>query len=123
MASDEGVHGVQDGRGVHGAEELAEDPRGGEIREEGNAATAVAGHGRTVETYEPPATASFLGRNRREQAVGVLVLEGNECEITVAIEPDGDPRRPAAELSPAVVQHDRPLQTRTFGHVVHDRRA
>jgi hypothetical protein len=84
--------------------------RGAEIDEEGNAAAAITGDGRAVATHEPPASASLVRRNRCEQALGFLVLERNESEITVAIEPDGDPRRPPAELSPAVVQQHGALQ-------------
>ena len=105
MAGDEPVHGVHHWRGVHDAEQPADRPRGAEIREEGNAAAAVAGNGRAVSAHEPPAFASLVGGNRREQSVGFRVPEGKESEVTVAIEPDGDPRRPAAELSPAVVEH------------------
>ncbi len=116
MAGDERIHSVQYGRGVHGAEQLADWPRGAEIQKEGNAAAAIAGDGRAVSAHEPPASASLVGGNRREQAVGFLALERNESEITVAIECDGDPRRPAAELSPAVVEHHGALQRSIVGH-------
>lgn len=104
------------------AEQLADGSGRAEVDEEGNAAAAITGDGRAVAAHEPPAPTSIVRRNRCEQAVGFLVLDRNEREIALAIESDGDPRRPAAELSPAVIQHDGALQrsSRTLDCLFHD---
>lgn len=98
---------------MHAPKGPADRPRGADVQKEGNAPAAVAGDGSAVATDEPPASASLVGGNRREQAFGFLVVEGNESQIALAIEPDGDPRRPAAEPSPAVVEHDGARQFQT----------
>ena len=107
---------------MHLAEQRAEGPCGAEMHEQGNAAAAVTGDRCAVATHEPPASASLVGGDRREQAVRVVVLQRNDGKIEVAIEPDGDPRRPTAEPSAAVVQHHGPLQRsrKTFVRVTHE---
>jgi hypothetical protein len=48
----------------------------------------------------------LLGHGRHERGDG-LGVERKESELSAPVEPGDDPRRPAAEPSVAVVEHDR----------------
>jgi len=49
----------------------------------------------------------LLFGNPCQELLGRRVLEREEGELTVAVEPGDDPRRPAAEASLVVVEEER----------------
>jgi hypothetical protein len=68
---------------------------------------AVAGQ-RAVAVHEAPARDALVVRERGEERTGSRVVERKHRE-SPAVDPDGDPRRPAAEPSARVVEENGPV--------------
>jgi hypothetical protein len=77
-----------------------------QLGEERRAPAAVTGNRRAVAEDEPPALAPRLPGDGGEQTVGLRIVEREQGELFVTIEPGDEPRRPAAEPSAARVEHD-----------------
>ena len=108
MPCDEPVEPVDERRCVQRPQERAERPGETQLGEQKHAAAAVAWDGRLVWEDEPPARAAQVLGHRREQLGCLVLLEQNERQPFVPIEPGNDPRCPTAEPSAAVVEHYRP---------------
>ncbi len=62
---------------------------------------------RSVAEHEVPAREPIVCGEPLEQSRGFLVAHGQERELGAPVEDDDDPRRPAAEPSPGVVEEHR----------------
>ena len=75
------------------------------LGEQHDAASPVARDGAAVGQNEPPALAALLLGDSGKQLPGRVVVQRQQCHLGTSVDPGDDPRRPAAEPSPAVVQH------------------
>jgi hypothetical protein len=76
-----------------------------ELDEQEDAPASIARHRCAISEHEPPAFAASSWFDGRQQSVRFVVLERQQRELVVDIEPGDDPRRPAAQPTAAVVEH------------------
>jgi hypothetical protein len=88
-----------------------------QLGEECDASSADARNRRAVAEDEPPALAALIRGNLGEHVFGRLVLEREQRELLAAVEPGDEPRRPAAEPSPARVEQHRTSGARVGTHL------
>jgi hypothetical protein len=110
VAGHELVEGIDELPGAKRAQRAAQRPRQPQLREHRHTAATVARDRRAVAADEPEALAAPLLGDGSEQELRLLVCERKQRKLFLPIEPDDDPRRPATELSAAVVEHDGALE-------------
>jgi hypothetical protein len=109
VCRDEPVEGVEQRRGVRGAQQPREAASRRQLGEEGERAAAIARDGRAVTADEPPALAALLLRDLTEQARGFLVGERQQRQVAATVDSGDATRRPATEPSgPRIEQHRAP---------------
>ena len=110
MASDQLVKRVHDCAGVEGSQHTAEPAGQAQPGEELHAPSAIAWNRCSVTQHQPPAVASLLIGDQGEQTIGLSIGETQQREFLAPVEGGDDPRRPAAEPSPARIQQNRAWQ-------------
>jgi hypothetical protein len=98
---------VDERRQPQGAKKAPERTGQADLGEEPDSSALVAGNEGAVAEDEPPTLAARFLRNVAEQTAGFLVREREQCQLLATIERGDDPRRPAAEVSAAGIEHDR----------------
>jgi hypothetical protein len=101
------VERIGEPRHLECSERTSHRPRQPEFGQEHNAAAGVTCNRSPVTENEPPAFEPGIFGDACEQAAGLLVVQRKQRQLFVSVEPDGDPRRPPAELSGAVIEHHR----------------
>ncbi len=107
VARDDTVERVDGRRKAEAVERHAQVVGDVQLAQERDAAAAVAAEQRPVAEDEPPALAALLRPDSEEQRRGLGVRERQQRELVAPVERGGDPRRPAAEPSAAVVEQNR----------------
>ena len=106
MAGGELVECIDERRCSGPREYPTEGSRQPELREQHYAPAAVPGNRPSVTKDEPPALSALLLGHGGQQPAGFRVPERKEGELLAPVERGGDPRRPAAEPSPAVIEEN-----------------
>jgi hypothetical protein len=116
MAGEKSVRGVESGGESARTKQPAEWPGTADLGKEGDAAALVACDWCAIPKHDPPTRAAPLFGNRREQMVGFRVCQRKQRHLLASVKYGDDPRRPAAELSAAVVeQHGAPDRVQARG--------
>jgi len=110
VTGDEPIEGIDEPCRVEGLQQPAEPACQAELEEERHAATPIARQWRPVAKDEPPALPACVLGDGVEQASSLVVGERQQRNLSVSVELGNDPRCPAAEPSPARVQHHRARQ-------------
>ena len=91
-----------------------------ELDEQEDAPASIARHRCAVSEHEPPAFAASSRFDGRQQPARLVILERQQRQLVMDVDPGDDPRRPAAQPSAAVVQHhgaaDVSLHVAVTGH-------
>jgi hypothetical protein len=85
------------------------------LAEERDAPSCIAGYRCAITKNEPPTFATRVLGNGNEQLHRLLVSQREEGEFVSMIERGDDPRRPAAESSPACIEENRAAEGKRPG--------
>ena len=96
---------VENGRESERTKQSAEWPGESNLGKECNASAPIACDKCAIPKHDPPTRAAPLFGNCREQTVGFRVCQRKQRQLLAAVDYGDDPRRPAADLSAAVVEH------------------
>jgi hypothetical protein len=107
MTSHELVERIHEPTRPNGAQDPRERAGQTDLGEERHAPSCIPWNRSAVAENDPPTVVPGLFGYRREQAVGFCLLEREERQLFVPVEPGDDPRRPAAELSAPGIEQNR----------------
>jgi hypothetical protein len=112
----ESVERVHERSRPQGTEDPGQGTSQADFGKERHAPAAVAGNQCAVPEDDPPTLAPLFVRHGGKQTAGRRIGEREQGQLLAPVEPDDDPRRPAAERSSVGIEQDR--ARKSWAHVL-----